>query len=90
MEHYVIVLQDTVGESQNVRIIGVHHTLEEAKEDFKHMVWYVKDLSDGYNIVTDTDICFSAHLFGKRKMGYTCLYIEKVEASEERGVDYDL
>ena len=41
----------------------------EAKEDFKHMVWYVKDLSDGYSIVTDTDICFSAPLFGKRKNG---------------------
>lgn len=54
------------------------------------MVWYVKDLSDGYSIVTDTDICFSAPLFGKRKMGYTCLYIEKVGTSEERRVDYDL
>lgn len=81
MEQYVVVLEDSIGEFQHTEKKGVYPTLEEAKKDFKHFVYFVKGLSDGYNKVVDTDICFSAYLRGRRDLGHTNLYIEKVGAS---------
>ncbi len=81
MKHYVVVLDWAKDYEGSVEILGVTHTLEEAKEIFNTQLAEEMQFveNNGYDIDTDTDTMFDAG-----EMGYWCrehitLRIQEVE-----------
>ena len=76
MSHYVVVFFWNNKEGMDTEIIGVCHTLDEAKETFKKYVEaeipYTKE--DGYKIIQHTDVIFEAG----NENGYEKFYIQGV------------
>lgn len=76
MEHYVVIFHWSNDEGGDVEIVGVYHSLDEAKEIFKKYaeteIPYAK--KDGYKIYKHTDVMFEAG----NEDGYEKLYIQGV------------
>lgn len=83
MSHYVILCDwaiDSMCDS-GVSILGIAHSLEEAKEIFAKAVIdekkYAKE--NGWEIFEDTDVCFDAGEEGFYATEHTHFYIQEVE-----------
>ena len=80
MKHYVVVLDWASNDDEGVNILGVTHTLEEAKEIFAKQLVEEKELADewGWEIETDTDTEFEAYESGYYAITHSKLYIQGV------------
>jgi hypothetical protein len=80
MTHYVVVLDWAVEDDEAVTILGVTHTLEEAKKIFDENLSEQKGYTEeyGYEVYTDTDVMYEAGMSGEWRMEHTALYIQEV------------
>lgn len=80
MDHYVLILDWATQDAKGVEVIGVAHSLEEAKETFKKAVVEEKEYAttNGYEIFDDEDTIFNAGKSGYLCVEYTKLYIQGV------------
>lgn len=80
MEHYVIVNNWARGTTHKVDILGVTHSMEEAKEVFHKHIADEKERArrKDYYIYTDAETKFDAGIFGAYSSNHICLYIETV------------
>ena len=80
MKHYVVVLDWAVEDDEAVTILGVTHTLEEAKKIFDENLPEQKGYTEeyGYEVYTDTDVMYEAGMSGEWRMEHTALYIQEV------------
>lgn len=81
MKHYVVVLDWTKDYEGSVDILGVTHTLEEAKEIFNIHLVEERELAEEneYTIDTDSDTMFDAGEMGFWSKEHATLYIQEVE-----------
>ena len=80
MKHYVVV-HDWANEYEGgVTILGVTHSLEEAKEIFNAELVYEKQYAEehGFTIYDDCETVFDAGEEGYYKNNHTNLYIQLV------------
>ena len=89
MKHYVVVLDWAGNDEEDVLIIGVAHTLEEAKEIFAKQLIDEKKLADecGLHVETDTDTAFEAYESGYYAVTHSRLYIQEVNLYESTRTD---
>lgn len=78
--HYVVVLDWATEDTEDVAILGVTHTYEEAKEIFDKQLVEEKRLAEEYDYAIETE---DATIFDAGRMGYwrdnhTTLYIQGV------------
>lgn len=81
MKHFVIINQWTSdGLETNTVVLGVVHTLEEAKEIFNKYVMEEKEIADKneWTIYDDCETVFDAGEDGYYISNHTNLYIEEV------------
>lgn len=80
MKHYVIVLDWATNDEENVEILGVYHTFEEAEELFKTHLEYERELVEekGYTVTEDFKGCFVAQVDSYYSAEHTRLYIQEV------------
>lgn len=80
MKHYVIVNNWARGTTQKADILGVAHSMEEAKEVFRQYIADEKERArrKDYYVYADTDTKFDAGIFGAYSSNHICLYIEAV------------
>lgn len=78
--HYVVVLDWAVEDDEAVTILGVVHTLEDAKKIFNENLPEQKGYTEeyGYEVYTDTDTRYEAGVSGYWRTEHTALYIEGV------------
>lgn len=78
--HYVIVLDWAVEDDEAVTILGVTHTLEDAKRIFNENLPEQKGYTEehGYEVYTDTDVMYEAGVSGEWRTEHTALYIQGV------------
>ncbi len=78
--HYVIVLDWATEDDAAVDIVGVFHTLDDAKEKFEKYVVEEKQLArdNGYDIETDNGQIFDAGIMGYWRNNHITLYIQGV------------
>lgn len=78
--HYVVVLDWAVEDDESVVILGVTHTLEDAKEIFNNNLPEQKMYTEeyGYEVYSDTDILYEAGVSGYWRTEHTALYIQEV------------
>lgn len=78
--HYVVVLDWANNDAEAVAILGVAHTLDDAKIIFAEYVSEERELAEtnGWNIETDTDTQFEAYEDGYYAVAHTTLYIQGV------------
>ena len=81
MKHYVVVLDWATNDEENVDILGIKHTFEEAEELFKEHIEYERNLAEdkGYVVSEDFRGCFVAYEEGYYAAEHTRLYIQGVE-----------
>ena len=81
MKHYVVVLDWARDYESSVIILGVKHTLEEAKELFNAQLSDERIFveNNGYDIDTDTDTMFDAGEMGYWSREHITLRIQEVE-----------
>lgn len=79
--HYVIVLDWAVEDDERVEILGVAHTLEDAKKIFNENLFEQREYTEeyGYKVYTDTDVMYEAGVSGEWRIEHTALYIEGVK-----------
>ena len=79
--HYVVVLDWAVEDEEAVAILGVTHTLEEAKKIFNENLPEQKGYTEqyGYEVYEDTDVMYEAGLSGEWRTEHTSLYIQGVK-----------
>ena len=80
MEHFIIINDWSNDYECGVTILGVAHTLEEAKEIFNNCVGDEKNHAEehGYEIYTDYETDFDAGEDGYYAREHTRVYIQKV------------
>ena len=80
MEHYVVILDWASDYECGVEILGVTHTIEEAKVIFNNSVGDEKHHAKefGYEIYTDCETDFDASEYGYYAKEHTRLYIQEV------------
>lgn len=80
MKHYVIVLDWAVEDDEAVAILGVTHTLEDAKKIFNENLPEQKGYTEeyGYEVYEDTDVKYEAGVSGEWRMEHVALYIQGV------------
>lgn len=80
MKHYVIVLNWATEGDNGSNVLGVAHTIDEAKEIFNETRQEEKELAEnnGWEIYEDSDDVFDAGENGYYRDNYTKLYIQKV------------
>jgi phosphoribosyl-dephospho-CoA transferase len=80
MKHYVVVLNWATEGDNGSNVLGVAHTLEEAKEIFDETFKEEKDLAEnnGWKIYEESDKVFDAGEDGYYHDNYTKLYIQEV------------
>lgn len=78
--HYVVVLDWAVEDEEAVAILGVTHTLEEAKKIFDENLPEQKGYTEqyGYEVYEDTDTMYEAGIEGDWRTEHTALYIQGV------------
>lgn len=81
MKHYVVVLDWATDEGESVQILGVAHTIEEAKEIFNQHLAEQKEFAEenGYDIDIDTETRFDSGVMGYWRIEHTTLYIQEVK-----------
>ena len=81
MKHYVVVLDWATESDSDVHILGVAHTLNDAKEIFNRHVEEEKQIAEenGYDIDEDNAMMFDAGEMGYWRDNHITLYIEEVE-----------
>ena len=81
MKHYVVVLDWAVEADEAVTILGVTHTLEDAKKIFDEYLPEQKGYTDeyGYEVYADTDTQYEAGVGGYWRTEHVALYIQGVE-----------
>lgn len=81
MTHYVVILDWAGNDAEGVNILGVTHTLEEAKVIFAENITKEKEIAEqaGFEVETDTDVEFEAYESGYYAVAHTRLYIQGVE-----------
>ena len=79
-KHYVVVLDWADNDSEDVDILGVAHTLDDARAIFNEYVDEERKLAEnnGWNIETDTNDVFEAYEDGYYAASHTRLYIQGV------------
>lgn len=80
MEHYVVVLDWAVETDEAVTILGVTHTLEEAKQIFNANLPEQKGYTEeyGYEVYADDDTRYEAGVSGYWRTEHVALYIQGV------------
>jgi len=80
MEHYVVVLDWANNDAEAVAILGVAHTLDDAKAIFAEHVAEEKELAknNGWEVESDTDVQFEAYENGYYAVAHTVLWIQAV------------
>ena len=80
MKHYVIIHEWANDYEYDVGILGVTHSLKEAKEIFNHCVDDEKKYADehGYEIFDDNDVIFDAGKYGEYIVFHTRMYIQGI------------
>lgn len=80
MKHYVLVLDWATNYEEDVNIIGVFHTLEDAERLYKETLSNERKLAEekGYEVETDDNVCFTAYEEGNYMTEHTRLYIQEV------------
>jgi hypothetical protein len=78
--HYVIVLDWATEDDASIDIVGVFHTLDDAKEKFEKYVIEEKQLArdNGYVINEENGVMFDAGIMGCWRDNHTTLYIQGV------------
>lgn len=78
--HYVIVLDWATEDDSDVQIVGVFHTLDDAKEKFEKYVIEEKQLvrDNGYVISEDNGMVLDAGIMGYWRDNHITLYIQGV------------
>ena len=81
MKHYVVILDWAIESDEAVTILGVTHTLEEAKQIFNEYLLEQKGYTEeyGYEVYEDTNVTYKAGISGEWRTEHTALYIEEVE-----------
>lgn len=81
MKHYVVMFDWATDEDSNTEILGVVHTLEEAKSILNGPLAQEKRFAEDfdYKIETNTDTEFVAYEDGFYSGEHTHLWIEEVE-----------
>jgi hypothetical protein len=80
MDHYVVVVDWADGYEQHSHVLGVAHSLEEAKKIFAKNYFKERKFAEKHNfaIIEDIDTDFEAGLYGFYMEYHTHLYIQKV------------
>lgn len=80
MKHYVVVLEWSTEEDCDSNVLGVAHSLEEAKQIFNDTVEKERELAEnnGWEIYEDTDVIFDAGEDGYYCSNHSKLYIQGV------------
>lgn len=80
MKHYVVVLNWATEGDNGSNVLGVAHTLEEAKEIFNETFEEEKELAEnnGWIVYECTSTVFDAGEDGYYNDNYTKLYIQEV------------
>lgn len=80
MQHFIVLVDWALDGDEEVIIVGVTHTLEEAKELFNKQVVKEKEFAKNnyWTIVTDDDDLFEAYPKGYYATEHTRLYIQGV------------
>lgn len=80
MKHYVIIHDWSNEYESDIVILGVTHTMEEAKTIFNNSVNEEKNYAEewGYEIFTDCDEDFDAGEMGYYSTKHTRVYIQEV------------
>ena len=80
MKHYVVMLDWATEDDQSVDILGVAHTIDEAKEIFNQDIAEERKFAEtfGYYIEADSDTVFSAGIMGYWRDNHITLYIAEV------------
>lgn len=78
--HYVVVLDWASNDAEDVAILGVAHTLDDARAIFAEHISEERELAEnnGWNIETDTNDVFEAYEDGYYAASHTRLYIQGV------------
>ena len=80
MKHYVVILDWATNYEENVEVLGVFHTPEEAEEIFKKQLSYERELAKekDYMICEDFNGCFVAYEEGDYATEHARLFIQEV------------
>lgn len=80
MKHYVVILDWATESDCGVYILGVAHTIDEAKEIFNQHIAQERDIAEqhGYTVESDSDTLFEAGQMGYWNYEHSVLYIEEV------------
>ncbi len=80
MEHFVVINDWSNEYEGGVTVLGVTHTLDEAKEFFNNFVGGEKNYAEenGFEIYTDNETDFDAGEKGYYAREHTRVYIQKV------------
>lgn len=80
MEHFVVIHDWSNEYEYDVTILGVYHSLGEAKEMFNSCVADEKNYAEenGFAVYEDSDVCFDAGKEGYYAREHTNLYIQMV------------
>lgn len=80
MKHYVVVLDWAENDAEDINIIGVAHSLDEAKEMFNARLVEERAFAEehGYEIYEDVETLFDAGENGYYAASHTRLYIQEV------------
>lgn len=78
--HYVVVLDWAVEDDESVIILGVAHTLDDAKKIFNENLPEQKGYTEeyGYEVYEDTDVKYEAGVSDYWRTEHTALYIQGV------------
>lgn len=78
--HYVIVLDWATEDDGDVQLMGIAHTLDDAKEIFSRCVDGERELAveKGYNIIEDNEMILDAGIMGYWRDNHITLYIQGV------------
>lgn len=78
--HYVVVLDWATEDDGDVQILGVAHTLDDAKRIFNEQITEEKMIAadNGYTIDEDTGHVFCAGIMGNWRNNHITLYIQGV------------
>lgn len=81
MKHFIVLVDWALDGDEEVIVVGVTHTLEEAKELFNKQVVKEKEFAKNnyWPIVTDDDDLFEAYPKGYYTTEHTVLYIKEVK-----------
>lgn len=80
MKHYIVIHEWSNDYEYEINILGIAHSLEEAKEIFNNSVGDEKEYAEkhGYEIFIDNDVVFDAGKYGDYILFHTHIYIQGV------------